>query len=90
MKTVKHGMELALSEHLLAGNSLTRLEGLLLFGVSDLTRCISRLRHEGWVIKSHKVPYAKAVRRINEYAIFKPPKNLPIKELQLTEYWVSE
>ena len=43
--------ELACREHLLDGNRLTGLEASVLFGVSLLSRLISRMRKEGFVIK---------------------------------------
>lgn len=89
MKKARFGLVLALKEHLLAGNPITNLDAIVLFGVPSLTQTISDMRREGWVIQSQRVPYAKAVTRINEYANLKPPKNLPIREVQLTEYWIS-
>ena len=77
MNKMKHGMVLALKEHLIAGNSLTQLESIVLFGVPLLSREISRMRKEGWIIDSQKVLYAKALLRLNEYAHLEPPKNLP-------------
>jgi hypothetical protein len=28
--------------------------------------------------------------RVNKFAIVKPPKNLPIDEIVMTEYWVQK
>ena len=50
---------------------------------------MSDMRRQGWVIESRWGPYATAVRRINEYAVLQPPANLPVREIQLTEYWVK-
>ena len=86
---VKYGSTLALKEHLLEGNSITSLEALTLFGVQDLTREITRMRREGWIIKSNKTTMLSTLRRLNEFAVIEPPKNLPIKEIMLTEYWVN-
>ena len=80
---------MALKEHLLEGNPITILEALALFGVQDLTREITRIRQEGWVVKNQKTTMAIVVRRLNEHIVFKPPKNLPIKNIVLTERWVS-
>jgi hypothetical protein len=41
------------------------------------------------LIKSRTIPYAVAVVRINKVAILKPPPDLPIREIQLTEYWIA-
>jgi len=85
----KQGMALAVREHLAAGRPITRLEALVLYGVSNLTGLMSDMRRQGWVIESRWVPYATAVRRINEHAVLQPPANLPVREIQLTEYWVK-
>jgi len=89
MKNDKNGMTLAAKEHIAEGNPITRLEALIFFGVSNLTDLISELRKQGWVIQSRSIPYAAALRRVNEHAVLKPPPNLPIRELVLTEYWMN-
>ena len=71
---------------MLSGFPLTRLEAICLFGIQNLTTVIAGLRAEGWNITSKKVPYARAVVRLNEHATFEPPKNLPIREIIVTEY----
>jgi len=90
VSNVKHGLVLAAKEHLLSGEPLTRLEAVVLFGLPDLTKLVSEMRRDGWVIKSRKVPYAKAVSRVNQYAELKPPKNLPVRDITFTEYWVNK
>ena len=89
MDTTRHGMTLAVREHLATGQPITRLEALVLYGVSNLTGLMSDMRRQGWVIESRNVPYATAVRRVNEHAVLQPPANLPVREIQLTEYWVN-
>ena len=80
---------LAVREYLANGQPLTELESVVLFGVTSLTDLVSSLRKEGWVFNSQRIPYAKAMRRVNEFAVLKPPAELPIRELQLTEWWVT-
>ena len=80
----------ALKEHLHGGKPITRLEALILYGVSNLTDVISEMRKEGWTIESRSIPFAAAVKRVNEFAVLKPPENLPIREIQLTEYWMNK
>lgn len=87
--SIAHGKEAAVREYLLTGNPITGLEALVYFGVSSLTKTISLLRREGFLIKSRTIPYAVAVVRINKVAVLKPPTDLPIREIQLTEYWIS-
>jgi hypothetical protein len=86
---MKHGLTVAVREHLVAGQPITRLEALVLYGVANLPDVIKEMRHQGWVIQSRWVPYATAVRRINEHAVLQPPANLPVREIQLTEYWLQ-
>ena len=90
MSSIKIGLVTAAKEHLAEGLPLTRLEAIVLFGVPDLTKLVSEMRRDGWVITSKKIPYAKALRRVNEFAVLTPPKNLPIREIPLTEYQVSK
>jgi len=80
---------LAAREHLLGGGLLTRLEALVLFGVPDLTKIISDLRREGFIMQSRSTPYATVLTRVNKHAVLTPPANLPVNEIVLTEYWVS-
>jgi len=89
MKTNKFGLALCAEEHLLAEKPLTRLEAMVLYGISNLTAIISKLRKDGWVIQSQYVPYARAIRRMEGSAVVMPPKNLPIRKIQLIEYWMS-
>ncbi|MBT4886600.1 MAG: hypothetical protein HON07_05230 [Planctomycetaceae bacterium] len=89
MRGQRYGVTTAVKEHLAEGRPISRLEALALYGVSNLTDVVSELRKQGWVIESRRIPFAKAVARVNEYAVFQPPKNLPIKEIQLTEYWMN-
>ena len=90
MTANKFGMEMAVREHLISGQPITQLESITLFGLSLLSRTVSRMRKEGWIIESQRVPYAKALNRVNKYASFEPPQNLPIREVLLTEYWISK
>ncbi len=84
------GKYLGMKEHLLSGKPITSLEALMFYGIANLTGPICRIRQEGWIIKSKRIAFVKAMKRINEYAVLKPPKNLLIREIQLTEYWLSK
>ena len=90
MNNNRYGNTLAMKEHILSGKRVTRLEAMLLYGVSNLTATINHLRKEGWTIESRRLPFAVAVKRVNEHAVLKPPNNLPIREIQVTEYWLSK
>lgn len=89
MKQMSVG-ETACREYLLDGEKVTQLEASLLFGVGLLSRLISRMRREGYVIKSQRCTYAAVVVRVNQYAKLTPPSNLPIREIIFTEYWISK
>ena len=89
MKPGRDSRELALKEHILGDQPVTSLEGMILFGVANTHKTISDLRKQGFVIKSKRIPYLYALRRINEVATLEPPKNLPLKEIHLTQYQLS-
>lgn len=86
----QYGLYLAIREHLATGAPLSRLEAIILFGMSDLTKAISALRREGWDIQSKRIPYARALVRLNKELTVKVPKNLPIRDIMLTEYRVAK
>ena len=80
---------LALKEHMIQGHRVTVLEAFLIFGVQSFHRAITSFKRDGFLVKSEKVPMAKAIRRTNEYTVCKPPNELPIREIIVTEYWFS-
>jgi hypothetical protein len=90
MKSVKYGLALAAREHLASGQPITRLEAIVLYGVANLPDVIKEMRRQGWVIQSQLVPYATALSRVNRHAVLQAPSNLPIRDIQLTEYWIGE
>jgi hypothetical protein len=90
MASFRNGLALAAREHLASGMPLTRLEAIALYGVANLPDVIKEMRRQGWVIKSRQVSYAAALARLNKVTVFQPPKNLPIKEIQFTEYWIMK
>ena len=89
MSTPKYSAETAAREHLLEGKPLTRLEAMVLFGVISLPGLIRRMRNQGWVIESQRISYVAALRRMEPHARVEPPPNLPVRELQLTDYWIN-
>jgi len=90
MTQLKYGSKVALREHLFSGAPANQLDSLLIFGVQHLSREIARLRAEGEIINTRKIPYIKAVRQVNDYVKFVPAKNLPVEQIMLTEYWISK
>jgi len=90
MATYRNGLALAAREHLASGKPITRLEAIILYGVANLPDIVKEMRRQGWVIKSRTISYAAAITRMKEYAELRPPANLPVREIQLTDYWVSK
>jgi len=62
---------------------------IVLFGIANLPDVVKAMRREGWLVEQRLVPYAAAMKRINEHAVLKPPPNLPIREVMVTEYRVT-
>ena len=89
MTKLRYGAKVALREHMYSGSPVNKLDALLIYGVQDLTAEVTRLRAEGEIVNTRKIPYIKAVRQINNYLTLAPPKNLPIEQIMLTEYWIS-
>ena len=81
---------IAVREYLATGAPITEIESCVLFGVTSLPGLLSIMRKEGYVFGSRKTTYAAALRRINEFATLVPPDNLPVREINLTEWWISQ
>ena len=90
MMTNKFGKISALREHMLDGHKVSRLESMVMFGASNLTATISAMKKNGYLIRSKKVNMTLILKRMKNYAVCKPPKNLPTKEILMTEYWISK
>ena len=90
MRIKNAGLTLGVKEHLHSGKPITGLEAMALYGVAHLPKVVKDLRHKGWTVHLRPVAYAAAVKRVNEYAVFVPPKNLPVRDIQLIEYWMSK
>ena len=59
-------------------------------GVQNITAVISNLRKQGYLVKRTKIPFIKALVRINEKVKVQVPKNLPVKDIEISEYWISK
>ena len=81
--------QLGLKEHMLQGNRVSVLEAFLLFGVQNFRATLTGFKREGLLIKSERAPMAKVLRRINEHTVCQTPKELPIREIQVMEWWIS-
>jgi hypothetical protein len=89
-KGISHGMAQAAKDHLLAGEPITRLEAIVMYGVANLPDVIKELRREGWIIRKDNIFYSEALVRLRRYATVVPPENLPIREIVITQYRVSK
>lgn len=83
------GFELAAREHMLNGHPLTQLEAVFLFGVKNFNAMITRLRKDSFVIQRNYISYAAVLVRINKHCNIEAPPNLPIKEIQFSEWWIQ-
>ena len=88
-KITKYGNVMALKEHIISGNKISRIEAPVLFGVQDLNRELLRMKKKGFIIKNSKVTMTKIIVRLNKFSICKPPKDLPTNEVIMNEYWVN-
>ena len=89
-KTLDYGKDAALTEYLLSGNKISFIEASIIFGIGNLWNQMRLIKRKGFLIKSQKVSMAKIIVRMNKYCICKPPKNLPLKEIKMIEYWISK
>lgn len=86
---MKNGNISALKDHMLNYNRVSQLDALIIFGVQSFTSFIYFFRREGYVIHTEKVPMIKVLVRVNKYCKIEPPKNLPTKEVIVTDYWLG-
>ena len=90
MEKIKNGNVSALKDHMLNNNRVSQLDALILFGVQNLAMEIHRIRKEGFTTNSERVSMIKTLVRLNKYCVVKPPKNLPTKEVFVTDYWIEK
>ena len=79
----------ALKMFLLEGNPISNLEAVLLFGTQSPWRVIHSLKEEGFMIGKQKVTMIKVLARLNKITTCKPPSDLPVREILMTEYWIK-
>ena len=84
------GKVMALREHMMAGNIVSVLEMMALFGVQSPNRTLTIFKRDGMRVEKRKVTMLSVLKRLNKYCHFKQPTNLPVKEILMTEYWVSK
>ncbi len=90
MKNIRFGKQDALIDYLIDGNVITGLEALLLFGVHNLTAVISKIRSKGYLLQRRQTYFVKVLIRVNKKFRVEVPDNLPINEIEVSEYWISK
>ena len=88
--STKYRPSSALLEHMLEGHKVSTLEATLLFGVQTPTAEMTNIRRKGFLIKKELVSMAKVLRRLNQVCNCTPPSQLPIREILMSEYWISQ
>ncbi len=87
---IKYGNTSALTEYMIEGNRISRIESLLLFGVQNFTAVLATIKRKGFIVKKTSVSMAKIIRRINKNLKCEAPKNLPIRDITMSEWWISK
>ena len=87
---IKYGNNSALTEYMIEGNRISVLEAVLYFGISNPYETVRGLKKKGFIINRTEVTMAKILRRINENLDCKTPKNLPIRDIIMSEWWISK
>ena len=87
---IKYGNTSALTEYMIEGNRVSRLESLLLFGVQNFTAVLTLIKLKVIICKKSPVSMAKIIRRINKDLECEAPKNLPIRDINMSEWWISK
>ena len=80
----------AMLDFMLEGNVVSLLEMMSMFGVCNPAAELTKIRKDGWIIESRRVPMTKIMVRMNKVMQFTPPKQLPHKECLMMEYWISK
>jgi hypothetical protein len=80
----------AMREHMNAGHSVSLLEAMLLFGVQSPNAEFYKMKKDGYLLGHQRVPMAKVLSRLNQYVNCDAPKELPQREILMSEYWVKK
>ena len=90
MSRIRYGNVSALTEYMIEGNRVSRIESLLMFGVQNLPEAIKAVKKKGFIVKKTQITMAKILRRLNKDLSCKAPKNLPIRDIIMSEWWISK
>ena len=87
---LKYGNSEALLEYMLNGKNVSILEAILYFGVQSPNRAFTSFKRKGFLVKKKSASMAKVIVRINKNLKCDTPKNLPIKDINMSEYYISK
>ena len=88
-KNLKYGNSDALLEYMLGVKRISILEAILYFGVQSPNRAFTQFKRKGFIVKKDSVSMAKVIVRINKQLSCKTPENLPIRDIIMSEYYIS-
>jgi len=75
---------------MLNGKNVSILEAILYFGVQSPNRAFTSFKRKGFLVKKKSASMAKVIVRINKNLKCDTPKNLPIKDINMSEYYISK
>tara|TARA_B100000073_G_scaffold263752_1_gene223477 strand:+ start:286 stop:561 length:276 start_codon:yes stop_codon:yes gene_type:complete len=87
---IKYGNSEALLEYMLDGGTVSILEAILYFGVQSPNRAFTQFKRKGFIVKKKSVSMAKVMVRLNKNIKCNTPKNLPIRDIIMSEYYISK
>ena len=90
MSRLRYGNISALTEYMIEGHKVSRIESLILFGVQNLPEAVKAVKKKGFIIKKTPITMAKIIRRLNKDLKCETPKNLPIRDIIMSEWWISK
>ena len=87
---IKYGNSEELLEYMLDGGTVSILEAILYFGVQSPNRAFTQFKRKGFIVKKKSVSMAKVMVRLNKNIKCNTPKNLPIRDIIMSEYYISK
>ena len=87
---IKYGNTEALLEYMLDGGTVSILEAILYFGVQSPNRAFTQFKRKGFIVKKKSVSMAKVMVRLNKNIKCNTPKNLPIRDIIMSEYYINK
>ena len=75
---------------MLDGGTVSILEAILYFGVQSPNRAFTQFKRKGFIVKKKSVSMAKVMVRLNKNIKCNTPKILPIRDIIMSEYYISK